>query len=77
MEVDAEERVVIAPEDLRKALDKNNTAKAIFERLSYTHKKEYVEWVESAKQEETRKRRVEKAIAQLAERARLKSLPSA
>lgn len=68
MDVDKEDRVVIVPEDILKALDKNKSVKAAFEKLSYTHKKEYVEWVESAKHEATRKRRVEKAIVMISQR---------
>ena len=30
--------------------------------MSYTHRKEYVEWIEEAKREETRRRRIAKAV---------------
>ena len=40
--------------------------------MSYSHKKEYVDWIDSAKQEETRARRVEKALTMLALGKRLK-----
>jgi uncharacterized protein YdeI (YjbR/CyaY-like superfamily) len=33
-----------------------------FEKLSYTHQKEYCRWIVEAKKEETRLRRLEKAI---------------
>lgn len=42
LEVDAAPRVVTVPADLRKALARSKKAKAAFERLSYTHRKEYV-----------------------------------
>jgi len=36
-----------------------------FETLAYSHKKEYIQWIESAKKEETRKNRIENAIGKL------------
>jgi len=72
LEIDTEERVVQVPENFEKALKENKIAKAAFEKSSYTHKKEYVEWIEDAKQEETRKRRIEKAISKLAGGTRAK-----
>lgn len=36
-----------------------------FEKLSYTHRKEYVRWITEAKKEETRRARLEKSIAML------------
>ncbi len=38
-----------------------------FEKLAYTHRKEYIKWVEEAKQPETRHRRIQKMIEMLAE----------
>jgi len=37
----------------------------VFEKLSYTHRKEYCRWIAEAKKEETRLRRLEKAIEML------------
>jgi uncharacterized protein YdeI (YjbR/CyaY-like superfamily) len=37
-------------------------AKVVFEKLSNSHKKEYVNWIMGAKQEETRRRRIEKTV---------------
>ncbi|MBA4317363.1 MAG: antitermination protein NusB [Flavobacterium sp.] len=59
---DTEERIVVVPEDLLKALNKNKTAKEIFNNFAYTHRKEYVQWVESAKKPETRTNRIIKAV---------------
>jgi len=39
----------------------------MFEGFNYSNKKEYVEWVTEAKGEETRKRRLETAVAWMAE----------
>jgi uncharacterized protein YdeI (YjbR/CyaY-like superfamily) len=41
--------------------------KEVFEKFSYTHKKEYVEWIEGAKKQETRANRVKKAVEMIAE----------
>jgi hypothetical protein len=65
VEVDVEPRVVEVPKDLLKELKKDREAKAFFEKLSYTHKKEYVKWVEDSKKDETRLARVVKTIEML------------
>lgn len=62
---DATPREVIVPADLEKAFKGDKSAKAIFEKLSFTHRKEYVRWIEEAKKEETRTRRLEKTLAML------------
>ena len=62
LEEDSEERVVQVPEDLTQALADNPLAQDYFNKLSYTHKKEYVQWVEDAKRLETRQHRVNKVI---------------
>jgi len=62
---DTEERVIEPPEDLAKALKNNEDARAVWEKLSYTHKKEYVMAIEDAKKAETRERRVNKTIEEL------------
>jgi Bacteriocin-protection, YdeI or OmpD-Associated/Domain of unknown function (DUF1905) len=58
MEVDTEPRTVRVPADLRAALAGDAGAKAAFAKLSYTHRREYVEWVEEAKRPDTRTRRI-------------------
>ncbi len=58
-------RTVTVPPDLLAALSKVEEARVAFERLSYTHKKEYVSWVEEAKRPETRVRRIEQTVARL------------
>ena len=65
MERDEEPRVIIPPKDLARALKTNKDAKAAWEKLSYTHQKEYAQAIEEAKKPETRARRIEKAIAEL------------
>jgi hypothetical protein len=58
---------VEVPDDLKRALDKNKKAKAVFDAFSPSQKREYVEWVTEAKQAATRARRLEQAIAWMAE----------
>lgn len=67
LEEDSEARVVAVPEDLRSAFEANPQAGAIFERLSYTHRREYVLWIESSKQPATRQARLSKTIRMLLE----------
>lgn len=49
------------------ALRKNPKALTTFENFSYSHKKEYVEWISGAKTEATRLRRLDKAIEMMEE----------
>jgi uncharacterized protein YdeI (YjbR/CyaY-like superfamily) len=63
MELDVEPRIVDVPDDLRSALAHDPEAHAAFEKLSFTHRREYVEWVEEAKRPETRTRRIAASVA--------------
>ena len=65
LEPDTEPRVIEIPKDLMKELKKEKDAKAFFDKLSYTHQKEYVRWVEEARKEETRQNRIIKTIEML------------
>jgi uncharacterized protein YdeI (YjbR/CyaY-like superfamily) len=58
---------LVVPNDLVSALKKNKKAQSTFEDFSYSHKKEYVEWITEAKREETRAQRLVTAVAWLAE----------
>ena len=58
MELDTEPRTVQVPPDLRDALRVDDEAWKAFSTLSFTHKREYVEWVEEAKRPDTRARRI-------------------
>lgn len=66
LERDDEPRIVTPPDDLARALKANRDAQAAWDKLSYTHRREYAEAVEGAKRPETRERRIEKTISQLA-----------
>ena len=67
VELDVEERVVTVPAELKRAFKSDKDARSAFEKLSYTHQKEYVRWVEDAKKVETRQSRVVKTIEMLKE----------
>jgi uncharacterized protein YdeI (YjbR/CyaY-like superfamily) len=58
---------IIVPDDLKKALSKNKAAKAQFDKFTYSHKKEYVEWITEAKTEPTRNKRLATTVEWLAE----------
>jgi hypothetical protein len=63
--IDAANKTVRLPDDLADAFKKDKEATAIFEALSFTNKKEYLEWVVNAKREETRKQRVSETIERI------------
>jgi len=56
--VDDEPRTVEVPGDLAEALAADPEAAAAFDRLSFTHRREYVNWIAEARKPETRARRV-------------------
>jgi uncharacterized protein YdeI (YjbR/CyaY-like superfamily) len=60
-------RELVVPEALTTALQANEKARAAFEKFSPSHKREYVEWITEARTEATRIRRLETAIAWMAE----------
>jgi hypothetical protein len=72
LEPDSDIRVVELPPDLAQTLVNNLAAGAAFEKLSYSRKKEFVDWISAAKQAETRARRIEKAQEMLLEGGTLK-----
>ena len=65
--LDTEPRTVSVPADLQTALDADPDAGGFFQSLSYSHKSAYVLWIESAKKDETRQRRIPEAIMMLKE----------
>jgi hypothetical protein len=62
---DRDVRDVVIPDDLNKVFSKNKEAKELFDKLSYTHRKEYINWITEAKKTETRANRVVKCIEML------------
>ena len=65
VEPDTEPRVIEVPAELKKAFKTEKEAKAFFEKLSYTHQREYVMWINETKREETRQNRIAKTIEML------------
>lgn len=63
----AEKKKLTIPPDLKSGLQKNAKARKNFEEFSYTHKKEYVEWITGAKRDETRRRRLKTALQWITE----------
>ena len=58
---------LVVPANLMKALKQNGDAWENFEKFSYSNKKEYVEWIEEAKTEATREKRIETAVEWISE----------
>lgn len=59
---DKEERVVEIADDIASVFNENPEAKALFDKMSYTHKKEYIRWIEEARKPETRENRKVKMV---------------
>ena len=58
---------VAIPSDLVKALKTDSKARGTFENFSHSHKREYVEWIEEAKTDITRQKRIVTAIEWMAD----------
>jgi len=65
IELDTELREVTVPADFAKALKGNAVAKKRFDGLSHSKKQSFVSGIEGAKTQETRERRIQKAISEL------------
>jgi hypothetical protein len=61
---DDEVRTVEVPAQFEKLIKKEGLA-PVFKKLSYTHRKEYCRWITEAKKEETRLKRLQRAIEML------------
>jgi len=72
LEVDAAPRTLEVPADLARALAAAKV-RSDFDALSFSHRKEFVDWVTSAKRAETRALRIPKVIAQVRAKARAAS----
>jgi hypothetical protein len=62
-------REVEVPNDLAEALGRDDVARAAFDGLSFSHKREYVDAINEAKRPETRARRIERTIQAMHQRA--------
>jgi len=67
LELDEETREVVVPDDFAEALAAVPAARAFFDGLSYSQRRWFVLGIEEAKKPETRVRRIDKAVARLAE----------
>jgi len=63
--IDVANKTVTLPEDLKEVLSSNESAFKFYEKLAYSHRKEYVLWILTAKQEKTRAERIQKMIEKL------------
>jgi hypothetical protein len=66
VELDKAERTVAVPDDLGSALDPE--ARAFYDTLAFSHRKEWVRWIEEAKKPETRATRIARTVAALREK---------
>jgi len=71
LDPDTAKRVIRPPTDLAALLKKTPSARRTWAGLSYSHRKEYVEWLRATKNPETRARRLRSAIERLASGAPL------
>jgi hypothetical protein len=69
---DTAARQVQIPADLQAALAADAAVATAFDRLSYSHRKEYVIWVEEAKRLETRDRRIAQTVERIRRASRLR-----
>jgi uncharacterized protein YdeI (YjbR/CyaY-like superfamily) len=65
--VKKEKKELVVPDYFLKTVSKNKKALKTFEGFSYSHKKEYVEWITEAKTEDTRNKRMATAVEWMAE----------
>jgi hypothetical protein len=65
VQLDESERSVEVPVELQRALKADRAAKAVFDALAYSHRKEYAEWIAAAKKPETKTARILKALGLL------------
>jgi hypothetical protein len=73
LEPDLAPRTVAPPKELAAAMKKSAAARAGWEAMSFTHKREWAEAIGDAKKPETRDRRVAQAIAALEAKAKTKT----
>jgi len=63
----AEKKELVVPDYFEAILNRHPKAKETFDKFSYSHKKEYLEWLIEAKTEATRQKRLETTIEWLTE----------
>ncbi len=65
VERDERPRELTIPDELAEGLASDAVAAEAFERLSFTHRREYAQWVSEAKRPETKARRVTQTLEKL------------
>jgi uncharacterized protein YdeI (YjbR/CyaY-like superfamily) len=63
----AEKKELVVPDYFIHVLNENPVAKEAFEKFSYSHKKEYLQWITEAKTDATRQKRMEQAMEMMSE----------
>jgi hypothetical protein len=63
--LDTAAREVTVPADLVDALEHDDQARQFFDDLAYSHRKEWVRWIEESKKIETRTSRIVRAVESL------------
>jgi hypothetical protein len=72
VELDTEERKIELADDVAKVLQKNKVANDNWNKLSYSHQREYHLWIDESKRPETRAKRIEQMIEKLKANQKLK-----
>jgi Bacteriocin-protection, YdeI or OmpD-Associated/Domain of unknown function (DUF1905) len=72
LRIDLASRAVPVPADLRSALTEHPKARKAFDKMPPGHRRQFLLWCASAKQPETRRKRLDRAIDHLVERALLR-----
>jgi len=67
MDLDDAPRTVEVPPDFIQAMKSDSGNSKLFNALSYSRRKEFVDWIESAKREDTRERRIAQSLEMLLE----------
>jgi Bacteriocin-protection, YdeI or OmpD-Associated/Domain of unknown function (DUF1905) len=75
IELDDAPRDVDVPPELAAVLERDAEAARAFEKLSYTHRKEYARWIAEAKRAETKQRRIAKVAEMLRKGVRTPDAP--
>jgi hypothetical protein len=76
LQLDRASREAPVPADLRLALKENPTARQAFDELATGHRRQFIEWFDSAKGPDTRIRRLGRAIDVLLQRALSRQIKS-
>jgi hypothetical protein len=63
--VDFDKKLVVPPAELEKMFTAHKKAREVFQSLPITYQQEYVEWIEGAKRQDTKNRRLEATVEKL------------